>query len=183
MMGRLLPGNLHNYTKMIETSGQFARHIPPMKPSLLKSALVAVAGLALCAPLVAQAQTDTTNPIATTPVKNPPAAPSTKAAKPTSYKGTVKSIDASSLVVTTSTGDLTLAIAATTKVKNDDKKADITAITVGEKVSGSYTKDDTGALTAYSVHGHTGAAKKAKKAKKAAAAAATNAAPATPATP
>jgi ribosomal protein S1 len=148
-----------------------------MKPSLLKSALVAVAGLALCAPLAVQAQTDTTNPIATSPVKNPPATTSTKAAKNPSYKGTVKSIDASSLVVTTSTGDLTLAIAATTKVKNDDKKADITAITVGERVTGSYTKDDTGAMTAYSIHGHTGDAKKAKKAKKAAAA------PATPATP
>jgi len=148
-----------------------------MKPSLLKSALVAVAGLALCAPLALNAQT---TPAA---APAPAAAPSTKAAKPTTYKGTVKSIDASSLVVTTSTGDLTLAIAATTKVKNDDKKADISVITVGEKVSGSYTKDDTGAMTAYSVHGHTGAAKKAKKAKKAAAAAATNAAPATPATP
>ena len=149
-----------------------------MKSSLLKSALVAVAGLALCAPLVVNAQTAAATPA-------PAAAPSTKAAKPTSYKGTVKSIDASSRVVTTSTGDLTLAIDATTKVKNDDKKAAITDITVGEKVTGSYTKDDTGAMTAYSVHGHTGAAKKAKKSKKAAAAAAaaTNAAPATPATP
>jgi len=143
-----------------------------MKSSLLKSALVAVVGLALCAPLALNAQT--------TPAAAPAA--STKAAKPTSYKGVVKSVDASSLVVTTKTGDLTLAVAATTKVKNDDKKADITAITVGEKVTGSYTKDDTGAMTAYSVHGHTGAGKKAKKAA-AAAAAAAPATPATPATP
>jgi len=146
-----------------------------MKPSLLKSALVAVVGLALCAPLALNAQTTAAAPA-------PAAAPSTKAAKPTAYKGVVKSIDASSLVVTTSKGDLTLAIAATTKVKNDDKTAEISVITVGEKVTGSYTKDDTGALTAYSVHGHTGTGK-AKKAKKAAAAAATPAAPATPATP
>jgi ribosomal protein S1 len=147
-----------------------------MKSSLLKSALVAVAGLALCAPLVVNAQTPAAAPA-------PAAAPSTKAEKPTAYKGVVKSVDASSLVVTTTTGDLTLAIATTTKVKNDNKKADITAITVGEKVTGSYTKDDTGAMTAYSIHGHTGAGKKAKKAKKAAAAAAMPATPATPSTP
>jgi len=118
-----------------------------MKSSLLKLALVAAA---LCAPVVAQAQTTST------PAAMAPAA-ATKPAKSdkTPYKGTVKSIDAASLVVTTAKGDLTLAIAPTTKVKVNKKVAKVTDITVGEKVTGSYTKDDTGALTAYSIHGST----------------------------
>jgi hypothetical protein len=72
----------------------------------------------------------------------------------TPYKGTVKSIDATSLVVTSAKGDLTLAIEPSTKVEVDKKKAAVTDITVGEKVTGSYTKSDTG-LTAASIHGHT----------------------------
>jgi hypothetical protein len=128
-----------------------------MKLNLLKSALVAVAGLALCAPLAINAQTPSTT--------TPAAAPSTKV-KPANYQGTVKSIDtaANTLVVTTSKGDLTLALTTATKVKVDKKKAAITDITMGEKVTGSYTKDATGALTAYSVHGHTATAKAAKPA-------------------
>jgi len=118
-----------------------------MKSSLLKLALVAAA---LCAPVAVQAQTTTTAPAATAPVP----APATKSTK-TPYKGTVKSIDAASLVVTTAKGDLTLAIAPTTKVKVNKKAAKVTDITVGEKVTGSYTKDDTGAMTAYSIHGST----------------------------
>ncbi len=105
---------------------------------------------ALCAPVAVQAQTTTTAPAATAPAP----APATKSTK-TPYKGTVKSIDAASLVVTTAKGDLTLAIAPTTKVKVNKKAAKVTDITVGEKVTGSYTKDDTGAMTAYSIHGST----------------------------
>jgi hypothetical protein len=123
-----------------------------MKSSLLKSALVAVVGLALCAPVALQAQTNAVNPIATSPVVNPQASTSSTKAKKTPYKGTVKSIDASSLVVTTAKGDLTLAIAPTTKVLVNKKAAAVTDITVGETVTGSYTKDDTGALTAASIH-------------------------------
>ncbi len=124
-----------------------------MKSSFLQLALVAAA---LCAPVAAQAQTNTTNPMATAPATTMTPAPTkmTKAAK-TAYKGTVKSIDAASLVVTTTKGDLTLAIAPTTKVKVNKKAAKVTDITVGEKVTGSYTKDDTGAMTAYSIHGST----------------------------
>ena len=123
-----------------------------MKSSLLKSALVAVVGLALCAPVALQAQTNAVNPIATSPVVNPQASTSSTKAKKTAYKGTVKSIDASSLVVTTSKGDLTLVIAPTTKVLVNKKKAAVTDITVGETVTGSYTKDDTGEMTASSIH-------------------------------
>ena len=119
-----------------------------MKSSLLKLALVAAA---LCAPVAVQAQTTNTTPAAPAPDA------ATKPAKVahTPYKGTVKSIDAASLVVTTAKGDLTLAIAPTTKVKVNKKTAKVTDITVGEKVTGSYTKDDTGAMTAASIHGST----------------------------
>jgi hypothetical protein len=121
-----------------------------MKSLLLKSALLAVAGLALCAPVALHAQT-------TAPAPAPVAVAPSKPAKVTKtpYKGTIKSIDAASLVVTTAKGDLTLALAPTTKVKVDKKAAKATDLTVGEKVTGSYTTDATGALTAYSVHGKT----------------------------
>jgi ribosomal protein S1 len=130
-----------------------------MKTSLLNSALVAVSVLALCAPVALHAQTNTTNPIATAPVKNPPmattATSSSKKMAKTPYKGTVKSIDATSLVVTTTKGDETLAIDPKTKFTADKKKAAATDITVGEKVTGSFCKNDDGTMTAASVHGHT----------------------------
>jgi hypothetical protein len=127
-----------------------------MKSSLLKSALLAVVGLALCAPIALHAQTDTVNPIATSPVKNPAPAKAAKVSNP-SYKGTVKSIDtaANTITVTTAKGDITLAITPTTKIKSDKKKATLADITMGEKVTGSYTKDASGAMTAASIHGHT----------------------------
>lgn len=127
-----------------------------MKTSLIKLALVA---LVLGAPVAVQAQTDTTNPIATSPVKSPSDAPAAKTmakkmAK-TPYKGTVKSVDASSIVVTTASGDMTFALDMKTKYKCDGKMCKPTDITVGEKVTGSFMKDDSGAMTACSVHGHT----------------------------
>jgi hypothetical protein len=129
-----------------------------MTTSLFKSALV-VAGLALCVPAAVHAQTNAVNPIATSPVQNPPmqassAASSTKVTK-TPYKGTLKSMDAASVVVTTSKGDMTFAIDDKTKVANDHKTAKLTDLTVGEKVTGSFIKNDDGTLTAASVHGHT----------------------------
>ncbi len=123
-----------------------------MKSSLLKLALAA---LVICAPVALHAQTDTTNPIATSPVKSPDTATSSTASTKTSkipYKGTVKSIDASSIVVTTSKGDLTFAISDMTKVKVDKKKAAVTSVTAGEKVTGSYVKNADGTMTAASIH-------------------------------
>jgi hypothetical protein len=70
------------------------------------------------------------------------------------YKGTVKSIDASSVVVTTSKGDMTFTVDDKTKVLVDKKKAAASDITVGEKVSGSYMKNDDGTMCACSIHGH-----------------------------
>jgi len=125
-----------------------------MKSSLLKLALAAVV---LCAPVAVHAQTDTTNPIATAPVKNPDK--TAKKAKTKTdkiqYTGTVKSIDATSVVVTTKKGDLTLAINDKTEIKNDKKKAAATDLTTGEKVTGSYLKNADGTMTACSLRGHT----------------------------
>ena len=130
-----------------------------MNTSLLKSALMAVAGLALCAPVALHAQTDTTNPIATSPVKNPaPDTTSTTKTKvtKTEYKGTVKAIDPSSVTVTCKKGDMTFAIDGTTKVQVNKKAAAVTDIAVGEKVTGSYYTDATGKLVASKINGHPG---------------------------
>ena len=138
-----------------------------MKPSLLKLALVAIAGLALCAPVALQAQTPTDTDAAM-------AATSSKTKK-TEYHGVVKAVDASSITVTTKKGDLTLTIDAKTIVQVSKKKAAITDIMVGEKVTGSYTKDAGGNMLACKINGHPG--------KMAAAPAATPATPATNAAP
>jgi hypothetical protein len=119
-----------------------------MNPSLLKSALVAVVGLALCAPVALQAQTPTdtaaTNAAASSKVKK------------TEYHGVVKALDASTITVTTKTGDLTLTLDDKTIVQVSKKKAAITDITVGEKVTGSYYKDASGTMFASKVNGHPG---------------------------
>jgi hypothetical protein len=142
-----------------------------MKNTFLTSALVAIVGLALIgAPVTAKAQTNA--PASTTPADTT----STKAKKKTGkiqYEGSITAIDASSLTVTSMKKTLTLAIAPTTKfaIKGKKDKTPSTAadFAVGDKVTGSYTVDATGALTAASVH------------KKATTAAAATPAPATPA--
>jgi hypothetical protein len=130
-----------------------------MTTSLLKSALVAVVGFALSASVALHAQTNAVNPIATSPVQNPTtqstdsSATSTKVVK-TAYTGTLKSNDGSSVTVTTDKGDLKLTIDPTTKIAANHKKAALTDLTVGEKVTGSYVKNDDGTLTAASIRGH-----------------------------
>jgi Cu/Ag efflux protein CusF len=123
-----------------------------MKSLLLKSALVAVAGLALCAPVALHAQTATTTTTASSATTT-----TTAKVKPISYKGTVKSIDtaANTITVTCTKGDVTFAVNPMTKILNDKKSATLSDITMGEKVSGSFTKDAAGTMTAYSIHGHT----------------------------
>ena len=124
-----------------------------MKSTIIKSALVAVVGLALCAPVALQAAATTTaTTAATTTVKKA----KTKTDK-IQYEGTVKSIDtaANSITVTTKKGEMTFVTNPATKVKVDKKAGAIADITMGEKVTGSYTKDDAGTLTACSVHGWT----------------------------
>ena len=116
-----------------------------MKITLLTPALVAIVGLALAgATVTAQAATSTNTTTATAPTK-------TAKAKTTEYSGAITAIDASSVTVT-GKKVLTLAIASTTSFKKDGKTATLADFAVGDKVTGSYTTDATGATTAYSLH-------------------------------
>jgi hypothetical protein len=119
-----------------------------MKITLLTPALAAILGLALAgAPVTVQAQTSTNTVPAATP------APTTaKKAKPTRYSGLITALDASSVTVTSTKKTLTLAIAPTTTFLKDGKKATLADFAVGDKVTGSYTTDATGVLTAHSLH-------------------------------
>ena len=113
-----------------------------MKNTLLITALVAILGLAFTSSTVSAQSTNA--PAATAPAKS-------KAAK-TPYKGSITAIDATSVTVASSAKTLTLAIAATTKFAVDKKPATAAEFAVGDAVTGSYTKDAAGALTAASVH-------------------------------
>ena len=118
-----------------------------MKNTLLISALVAILGFAFAgAPLSAQT-TATTTTASTAPAKKAKA----KSDK-TPYKGDITAIDATSVTVANKSTTLTLAIAATTKFEKDKKAATIADFAVGDAVTGSYTKDATGAMTAASLH-------------------------------
>jgi hypothetical protein len=156
-----------------------------MKIPFLTPALVALVGLAFIgAPVTVRAQsTDTTTsaPAAATapaPTTMTPSA-TTKHHKSgkTPYTGSITAIDATSLTVASTKRTLTLAISPTTKFATKEGKK-LTAATeadfaVGDMVTGSYTTDATGAMTAYSVHK--------KKPMTTAAPAATPATPAAPA--
>ncbi len=110
-----------------------------MKLTLITPALVAVLGLALASSSI-QAQTTAAAPAATAPAK-------AKKAK-TPYSGSITAVSADSITVQ-GAKTLTLAIAPTTTYKGGKT---ITDFAVGDKVTGSYTKDAAGALTAASVH-------------------------------
>ncbi len=69
--------------------------------------------------------------------------------KPVPYKGTITAITATSVTVQAAKGPITLAITADTKFRGGKSAADFA---VGDKVTGSYTTDATGALTAHSLH-------------------------------
>ena len=132
---------------------------------------ILILGLALCAPLALNAQTNTmttaSSTMSTTSMKM----------KKTEYHGMVKSVDTAgnTITVTNKKGDMTLTVAATTKIMQNKKPATLADITMGEKVSGSYTKDASGAMTAASIHGKSMPAMTAP-----AAATSTNMAPSTP---
>jgi len=159
-----------------------------MKLTILTPALVAILGLALASvPATLQAQTPTTNaPSTTAPAATKPA----KAKKPQapSYKGSLTAIDTTANTITVQipatkkdpAKTLTLAIAATTKFAKDKKAATLADFAVGDNVTGSYTKNADGSLTANSVHK---AEPKAPKAPKPAATATTPAPATAPATP
>jgi hypothetical protein len=148
----------------------------PMKISLLTPALVAILGLALAGvPITAQAQTSTNSAPATAAAASTPAKV-TKATK-IRYTGSITAIDATSVTVANSTKSLTLAITPTTTFKKDGVVATVADFAVGDKVTGSYSTDATGALTANSLHKKTPKTPPATTAP----AAAPAAAPATPA--
>lgn len=144
-----------------------------MKLTFLTPALAAILGLALAgAPVTVQAQTAA--PVAT-------AAPAAKpAAKPkkVEYEGTLTAVDptASTITVTTKKSSKTIAIASTTKIKKDKKPATLADFAVGAKVTGSYTADAAGKLTASSLYTKTAVASAKPAAKPAAAPAAAPAA-------
>jgi hypothetical protein len=116
-----------------------------MKITLLTPALVAILSLAFVTTSVKAADTTTTAPAAaaTTPV-------STKVNK-VPYKGTITAISATSVTIS-GKETLTLAIDDKTKFAVSKKKATAADFAVGDAITGSYTKDDAGALTAASIH-------------------------------
>ena len=74
----------------------------------------------------------------------------------TEYKGTVKSVDtaANTITVTCKKGDMTFMVTPTTKITNSKKPATLADIAMGEKVTGSFTKDAAGTMTACKINGH-----------------------------
>ena len=131
-----------------------------MKITSIKSALVAVLGLALAGALVTvKAQTPTAAPAASTnmqvPDKTAPAMATAPSMKKTPYKGSITAIDASSLTVQGAKAPLTLAITADTKFQFGTSKkntpATVADFAVGDKVTGSYLKNADGTMTAETV--------------------------------
>jgi len=126
-----------------------------MKITLLSSALVAIVGLAFIgAPVIASAQT-TTNATA-------PAAPA-KEKKKSDYtqipKGAkISSIDATTVTITTTKGDVKLLIDATTGFEVNKKKATAADFAAGDEVTGSYKTAADGTNTAHNLRKKTEAA-------------------------
>jgi hypothetical protein len=153
-----------------------------MKISLLTPALVAILGLALAgAPVTAQAQTSTNSAPLTAAAASTPAKVTKTAKIP--YKGSITAIDATSVTVASKDKTLTMALAPTTTFQKDGKKATLADFAVGDKVTGSYTKDATGAMTAHSLHKKTPKTPATTPAPATTTAPATTPAPATPAVP
>ena len=127
-----------------------------MKIKFLTPALVAILGLALAGvPVTVQAQTSTNAAPAAAPADTsvaPKVKEKKKKSDKTEYSGSITAIDASSITVASTKKTLTLALAPTTKFKKDKAPATAADFAVGDKVTGSYTTDATGAMTAASVH-------------------------------
>lgn len=116
-----------------------------MKLTLLTTALAAALTV-VSVPALAQTAAPAATSTSTTTTT------STKmAVKKIPYKGTLTAVDAAanSITVKGAKGDMTLAVTADTKFKGGKALSDFA---VGDKVTGSYSKDDAGALTACSVH-------------------------------
>jgi hypothetical protein len=97
----------------------------------------------------------------------PSAAESHKAAKKHGlpFHGKVTAVDATAMTVTV--GKMTINVTSETKISKEGKPAAFSDITVGEKISGAYQKDDAGKMTASVIHIGGGKAEgKKKKAEK-----------------
>jgi hypothetical protein len=116
-----------------------------MKLTLLTPVLASILAMA-CVPALADTNAA---PVATTTT----ASVSTKAVstKPVPYKGTITAVDSSANMVTIkgAKSSMTLTVTPTTKFKGGTALADFA---VGDKVTGSYTKDASGTMSAYSLH-------------------------------
>jgi hypothetical protein len=126
-----------------------------MKNTFITSALVAVLGFALAsAPVTVKAQaTPTQTPAATSTGSTTPSKPAKKKSAYTPFpKGaTISAIDASSVTLKTTKGDLKLAIDAKTGFEVDKKKSDASAFAAGDAVTGSYATNADGSFTAHNV--------------------------------
>jgi Cu/Ag efflux protein CusF len=148
-----------------------------MKITVPISALAAILGFALAgSPVALQAQTTST------PAAAPAAAKPKSLAATTEYAGVLTAIDPSGKSITVTGTKRTLVMAVTAKTKYHKDTPSLSKFAVGDHVTGSYTTDSSGALTAYSIHKKvkTSAAKPATAAAPAPAAASTPVAPATP---
>lgn len=66
------------------------------------------------------------------------------------FHGKVTAVDATAMTVTV--GSLTINVTSETKISKEGKPATFSDITVGEKISGAYQKDDAGKMTASVIH-------------------------------
>jgi len=124
-----------------------------MKITAPTSALAAILGLALAGSSVAlHAQTTTNSPAATAPAPATAPAKPKSTVKPTEYDGTLTAIDPSGKSITVTGTKRTLVMAVTAKTKYRKEAPSLAKFAVGDKVTGSYTKDSTGALTAHSIY-------------------------------
>jgi hypothetical protein len=142
----------------MEQASKSPHYLIHMKINLLTSALVAILGLALAgAPVTAQAKTTSTTDAT-------PAAPAKEKKKSdkTTFKGEITAIDATSVTIThkDKAKTLTLAITPKTVFRVDEANAAAADFAVGDKVSGSYSKDAAGAMTATLIHKKSASAKK-----------------------
>jgi hypothetical protein len=120
---------------------------------IIITALAAIAGLALsCTAVTAQTTITTTAPAATTQDTAPATVTSSSKAKKIMYTGSVTAVDATSITVQGAASKPPLTLMITSATKFSKGATALTDIAVGDHVSGSYTKDASGVLTAASVH-------------------------------
>jgi uncharacterized protein YdeI (BOF family) len=129
-----------------------------MKNTFVVTAFAAVLGFALAsAPVTVKAQSTNAAPAnapatATTGTSTAAKAPKKKSSYTQIPKGaTISAIDASSVTLTTTKGDLKLAIDDKTGFSVDKKKSAVTDFAVGDKVTGSYATNADGTFTAHNI--------------------------------